>query len=75
MLTMLSCSDTLHVIMMKIYFKGFILYTSMDGKVVIMVEYKKCKVVSYGHQIYFENYYYLQSDGLIIFCSGTSRLY
>jgi len=31
--------------------------------VVIKVEYKISKVVLYGHQINFENDYYLQSDG------------
>jgi len=31
--------------------------------VVIKDEYKKCKVVSYGHKIDFENDYYLLSDG------------
>jgi len=37
----------------------------MDGKVVTKVEYKKCKVVSYGHNVVFKNDYYLQSEGSI----------
>jgi len=35
----------------------------MDQKLVIKVENTKCKVVSKGHQIDFENDYYLQSNG------------
>jgi len=33
--------------------------------VVTKVEYKKCKVVSYGHHLNFKNDYYLQCEGSI----------